>query len=480
MGLAACDDSSSEDSSGVSYVQFYNGASNAPGLYLTLDNDLDEDDEDYIERTYSRVAYGEATSRYDITVEEFLIELGWQSGDSSARDDLSVAYQEYYEFSEDQIHLIVASGDIQTPTINYYSYEKIDDDNDVDDELFNLRFLSLLSSNSAYDVYYSADDETYNEAQLLLSISQGELTESQKLEQGDYIFYITEAGSTDVMFETQAVPYYYAAQYTTVLRSDTTNATAPYALDVISSTGVNTYISDDGQSVFRVYNAIAENELLTDYQLNIDVDLVSPEESIENDALAYESFGETHTLLGGDYAVTIYNTEAKTLLLQNHLMVLEENSNKTLFLYVEEEYIDDDGDGDLDEDNDGQVDEIEAQVKTLLVDNSLDQGVYEHNVNFINLANSDDFSYVNVYFVQNDETISTATNAVSAAFGVPADIDLVNNTYQVYVVAKDGSSDLLLTSFTHTLDEESTEQFMILKADSNSATGYSVDIENQL
>ena len=479
LGLAACDDESSDDSSSVSYVQFYNGASNAPGLYLTLDNDLDEDDENYIERTYSAVDYAQATGRYEITVEEFLIELGWQSGDSTSRDDLSITYQDYYEFTEDQIHLMIASGDVQTPTVNFHSFDVIDDESDVDDSLSNVRFISLLSTGMSYDIYYSADDETYNEAQLLFTVSENELTENQKLEQGDYIFYITEAGATDVMFETEAVPYSYAAQYTTVLRSDTTNVNVPYALDVISSTGVASYIADEGQSVLRVYNAIAEHELLTDYQLSIDVDFISPEETIETDGLAYESFGDEYTLLGGDYAVTIYNTEAQSVLLQNHLMVLEENSNKTLFLYVEEEYIDDDGDGDLDEDNDGQVDEIEAQVKTLLVDNSLNQGIYEHNVNFINLANSDDFNYVSVYFVQNDETISTASNTLSATFGIPADIDLVNNTYQVYVVAKDGSSDLLLTSFTHILDEDSTEQFMILKADNTSATGYSVDIEDQ-
>jgi len=56
---------------------------------------------------------------------------------------------------------------------------------------------------------------------------------------------------------------------------------------------------------------------------------------------------------------------------------------------------------------------------------------------------------------------------------------LKNNTYQVYVVAKNNSSDIILNAFELTLDEESNEQFMIVEVDETSPTGYKVSLFDQ-
>ena len=48
--LSACGGSSSDDTKG--YIKFYNASSDSPGIYLTLDENLDEDEDDEFEQTF--------------------------------------------------------------------------------------------------------------------------------------------------------------------------------------------------------------------------------------------------------------------------------------------------------------------------------------------------------------------------------------------------------------------------------------------
>lgn len=87
--LAGCG-SSSDGDSGNGYLQFYNGSKNAPAVFLTIDENLNEDDEDEIEITYSAVEYGVATSAKEVADQHYYYELAWQNEDSNDREDLAL------------------------------------------------------------------------------------------------------------------------------------------------------------------------------------------------------------------------------------------------------------------------------------------------------------------------------------------------------------------------------------------------------
>ena len=114
-----------------------------------------------------------------------------------------------------------------------------------------------------------------------------------------------------------------------------------------------------------------------------------------------------------------------------------------------------------------------------MVSNSSRSSIYDHEIKMINLVDSAEFGSFTIYFVRNDETINTAYYKKVVSFADSELLYLNNNTYQVYVVAKDNSSDIILNAFELTLDEESKEQFMIVEVDDTQPTGYKVSLFDQ-
>jgi hypothetical protein len=98
----------------------------------------------------------------------------------------------------------------------------------------------------------------------------------------------------------------------------------------------------------------------------------------------------------------------------------------------------------------------------------------------INLVDSSEFSAFTIYFVRNAETIETAFYKKAVSFADSELLYLKNNTYQVYVVAKDNSSEIILNAFELILDEESKEQFMVVEVDNTAPTGYKVSLFDQI
>jgi len=477
LTLAGCGSSSDDDATG--YVKFYNASKNAPALFLTIDEDLDDSSDDHVEVTFNGVEYTKSLTNYEVDTDSYFFELAWQDEDSSTRDNLEIVYEGDIQVKEDEIQFVVASEDVASPTVNVYSIPVIDDDDDADDDLFNVRVLNMHPDSEAIDVYLSNSDETFNEAQLIGGFSYTELSENSKFDQDEYVFYITLSGGTDILYESNKVSFYYASQYVMLVRENNGSGTSPYVIDKVSNSSVEEFIDAESEAKFRVYNAIRTHELLENYDGNFDVFINGVDDDADFTQLSYGSVSEPLTLDKGDYSIDLLGSESGEALLSNHLFSLTENSDKTVFFYLNEENVDLDGDGDVDEDGDGQIDEIEVKVNSLVVSNSTSDSIYAHNVALVNLVDNEDFSFVRFYFVRSDETISSAYNSQFVSYADPETVNLLNNTYQVFVVADVDSSEIILSSFELVLDEESVELFMVVENDENSATGYSVDVISQ-
>ena len=264
-----------------------------------------------------------------------------------------------------------------------------------------------------------------------------------------------------------------------IVRENSGSGTSPYAMDKMSNSSITEYLDSNSEAQFRAYNAIREHELLPNYTGSFDIYINGVDDEAEISGLEMGTYSESKIQNKGDYSLDLVLPDTAERLLSNHLLSLAENSNKTVFFYLDEEAVDLDGDGDVDENNDGIVDEIEVTIKSLVVANSTRESIYDHKITMIDLVDSEDFNFVKFYFVRSDETIETALYNRSAVYTQPESIYLQNNTYQVFAIAEVDSSEIILSNVEMTLDEDSDELFLIVEADLNSPTGYRIEMLKQ-
>lgn len=469
--VSACGSSSSDDSS-AGYLKFYNASQNSPAIFVTIDEDIETSEADEVEITYSPIEYGFGSSNSQITSQNYTIELAWQDEDSSARSELEMIYQDGITITDDVIQFVVMAGDVQAPRVLEFPIPIVDDDDDSTYDRFNFRVLNMHPSVESVDLYMSESDESFNEAQLVLTASGEVLTDNIKQDQGNYIVYLTAPGSQEVLFESSEMEFAYASQYIFVIRENNGAGNSPFIVDRLSNSSTLAYIDQDAQAQISVYNAIAEHELLADYTGEIDVFINGTDQDPQFSSLGFGQSSDSIVLENGDYSLDVKSSGQDTSLLKNHLLSLSENVSKSLFLYADEVAVDDDGDGDVDENGDGIIDTLEVNVHSLVVENSSRDSIYDHQIDLVNLIDSDEFSLVTVYFVRSNETIETATYKRSVPFPGHDNLVLNNNTYQVYVVAKENSSDIILSTLELVLSEDASNLFLVLENDPFSSTGY--------
>jgi len=470
IGLVGCN---SDDDETDGYIQFYNASPNAPKLFLIVDKN---DDDDYDEVIHTGVSYAQSTGYLEYEVDAYDIEIAWQDDDDT--NNLETIYTDQLQVTEDNIQFVVINEDISNPNVLIFDTPVIDDDDDLDDDLFNIRFLNMHSWSAGIDIYLSKSNETFNEAMLIGQYNYSEISQNIKFEQDDYIFYITSAGSSDILYQSDEISYPSTAQYVMVIRQNIGSGSSPFILDKVSSSSrVVEYPDADAEGKFRVYNGITHHQLLPSYQGVFDLHLDGIDTSAEISSLALGEFSHSFLTSFGDYSMSLTLEASDQTLVDNHLLTLDINSDKSVFFYLLEEDVDEDGDGDVDENGDGYVDEIEVTINSLIVNNNPYESIYDHQVNVINLV--DEFKSLDVYFVRSDETIETADYSTKAYYTTPHAITLRNNTYSVYVIAEEDSSELILATFELTLDETSQDLFLILEEDVDSATGYKMSFQNQ-
>ena len=478
IGLTGCG-SSSDDTSNDGYVKFYNGSENAPAIHLIVDEDLETSEDDEIEVTFGGVAYGHALGNSQLENNDYFYELAWQDDDSTSRDELEVIYQGDVKVIDDTIHMISMKGDISAPEVLEFDIPIIDEDDDDTYERFNFRFLNLHPNNESFDVYISEDDETFNEAELLSSVAPEVLTDNIKRDQGSYIFYITASGSDEVLYQSNNIDFFYTSQYVMVVRKNDGAGTSPYIIDQLTNSSTYTHIDSDAEAQFNVYNALITHELQPIYTGRFDLHIGAVDDTPEVNNLDFGTSSDTIPMASGDYAVTIMDNATQQPLMTNHLLTLPENSNKTVFFYADIVDVDEDGDGNVDEDGDGIVDKQEYHVHSKVVSNSVSESIYHHNLALVNFVDSDDFNSVTYYFVRSDETIDTAYYKRTLGFIEDKTLTLSNNTYEVYAVAQDNGSEIILDSLTLTLDESFDDAFIVVEKEATSATGYKITLFDQ-
>ncbi|MFW8591545.1 hypothetical protein ACOI22_12135 [Glaciecola sp. 2405UD65-10] len=480
--LAGCGGSGSDDDD-VGYVKFYNASYDSPSIYMTLDEDLDNDDDDEFEQTFSAIAYANASSRISVESQDYFIELAWQDEESSVRSDLEIVYEDQFKVESDVTHWVVMSDSVQSPTVTIFDIPNFDEDQqdeDSEDDIFNLRLVNLHPTINDIDVYMSESDETFNEATLLDSLQTNSLSDNFRIDEDQYKIYITLSGSSEVLFTSDEINYAFGGQYLLAVRENQGVGGSPFVVDNISNSSITQYDALESTANVSIFNGLNSNDLVADYDAKIDITINGVTAIPDIDALEYGAFSEAYVVDSGDYRFSVANDTNDEIFLENRILSLPQNTNRTLFLYWTEEEVDDDNDGIVDEDEDGIVDEIRPVITSLVVDNSDRSRLYDKELLLLNLVNSDDFSVVSFYFVKSDEIIETAENSRNVIQGNASSLILLNNTYQVFVVASIDNNEIILDELSLTLDEDSTDQFLILEHSDVNSSGYALRSVDQI
>ncbi len=440
LTLAGCGGSSSGDESyPEAYLQFYNGSANSPTTQVLQDDTL-----------LGSSSYGDATSLYSLEAGNTEIELQWQDADgqeagiSELEIDLRTGYKT----------LLMMAGDFDSPDITEFQIDR----SELEDE-FYLYALSVLPDGQSYDLYISDEGAPFSQAHYVMPLNyldfqQGEYWDSEEdilaWPEGDYVLYLTEPGSMEPVFESQAISFSYSSDYVLVARSTTGANDNNLVIDVIlNSTNIVANQDIAATSQFRVYSALAEGAQVT-------VSLDSGNGSPHQQTLAGGELSDFTSVTFGDYQISASVQGNDELGFGNQLITLNQGVSKTLIIF---------------EQDTGELASLEV------TDSALPQ-TFEHEVNVANLI--PEYGDIDIYFVRDDETIDTADyKMTSLDYAEARSINLPNDYYSVVAVYEDalGSDTLLYRS--EIVDFTQDELVMVsLEVDISSSTGYRAKILN--
>ena len=442
LGLSACGGSSGSSTDySYAYIQFYNASPNGANVEM---REVDGD-------SFGSAQFGDTTSMYSMEKDEY--ELEFIRTDS---DDQEVLIDTYtVDLKTGYKTLIVMSGDFSDPIITEYQYER-----ETLEDHFRLFALSVTIDQDSYDFYLSDAGDPFEAANFLGTVTASEMIEldywdpdddSDYFDEGEYTIYLTEPGSTDVVFESQTIDFAYETEYLMTMRDVSGAIQDGLIVDTILNSSTVTALTDvEADAQYRIYNS-------TNLSTALDVTFggTTDEEDVAFSLDAGE-LSEFTAITYGDYRVTVSDSTGEFAQLSNKLITLNQGESKAILIY----------------ERNG------ALGAATFVESGLPQA-YDKTVNFINLV--EDFDDVDFYLVRNDETIDTAEyDLQNLEFGESDSEVLPSDYYEVIAVYEDDNEEQILLDRTALFGFNEEENYIVTVEPADTATGYEINILYQL
>lgn len=430
--LTGCGGSSSDDTSATytsSYIQLYNGSANSTSTRLIL---TDSDDSSVLA---GAATYTDATSLVTYTPATYDIKLSRLNSDG---DDIS-ALETSITLRQSYKHLLLLTGDYNSPEL--LTLEFLRDDSLTD--TFKLYVVSLLPDD-AYDVYLSKSDATFDDATLAATLNYSQFSSAVEFDSGNYIIYVTAAGSRDILFQSSKYNFEYLTEYVLVPRIASGPLAGNIAVDVINNTTTVGNLTDlTAQAQFRLYNSI-DSIGNSDIYLN---------DSVAFTSLAADSLSDYVELAAKDYRLSA-SDEQRVFYLNSALMTLNQGQSKAVVLYQN----------------------ASANTAAVVVEESNAPQIYDFDINVVNTITS--YSSLSVYFVPPNETIDTAEYYITSLnSGAQKEINVPDGEYTVFLLYTDSNKNQTL------LAESEVQQFvagsnylLIAEPDNSSNSGYKLSV----
>ncbi|NRQ44598.1 DUF4397 domain-containing protein [Rheinheimera sp. YQF-2] len=431
--LTGCGGSSSEETSATytsSYIQLYNGSANSTSTRLLL---TDSDDSTVLAGT---AAYTDATSLVSYTPASYDISLSRlnSDGDDISMLDSSITLRQSYK------HLLFLTGDYNNPEL--LTLQFLRDDSLTDS--FKLYVVSLLPDDSSYDVYLSTSDTGFDEATLTATLNYSQISPVMEFERGNYIIYITEAGSRDILFQSSKYNFEYLTEYVLVPRIASGPLEGNIAVDVINNTTTVGNLTDlTAPAQFRLYNSV-DSAGSSDIFLNSSVALT---------ALATDTLSDYLQLAAKDYRLSATDEQGQPLL-SSSLLTLNQGESKVVVLYQN----------------------ADAVTSALVAEESNTPQIYDFDINVVNTIF--DYSALSVYFVPPNETVDTTEYYITSVnSGAQKEISIPDGEYTVFLLyTDDNKNKMLLAESELQAFVAGSNYLLVAEPDSNSSSGYKLSL----
>jgi hypothetical protein len=436
-GLAACGGSDSSSDYSYAYIQFYNASPNGANVEM---REVDGD-------SFGSAQFGDTTAMYSMDNGE--IELEFIRTDS---DDQEVLIDTYtVNLKNGDKHLIVMSGDFDSPIISEYSYTR-----ETLEDHFRLFALSVTIDEGSYDFYLAESGDPFEAANFLGTVTASEMIEfdywdpdddSDYFDEDEYTIYLTEPGSTEVLFESQTIDFAYETEYLLTMRDVSGAIQSGLVVDTILNSSSVTALTDvEADSQYRIYNS---TNITTALDVTFGGNTDEEDVAFSLDAGELSEFTEIGY---GDYRVTVTDTSGEAATLSNKLITLNQGESKAILIY----------------------EKAGALGAVTFVESGLPQA-YDKTVNFINLV--EDFDDVDFYLVRNDETIDTAEyDLQNLEFGETDSEVLPSDYYEVIAVYEDDNEEQILLDRTALFGFNEEENYIVTVEPADTATGYEINI----
>ncbi len=437
--LSGCSSDSDDSSTDYTYayLQFYNASPNGANVEM---REVDGD-------SFGSSQFGDTTSMITMDSGEVELEFIRTDGDDQEVEveTLTITLKEGYKT------IIVMSGDFDAPVFTEYSYER----ESLEDH-FRLFSLAVTIDASSYDFYLSDAGDPFESANHLGTVTTGDMVEfeywdqdddSSDFDEGEYTLYLTEPGSTEVVFESQTLNFVYATEYVLAIRDVSGAIQEGTIVDTILNSSTVTAITDvEADSQYRIYNS---TELASSLQVTFGG---NDDETDVTFSLDSGELSDFTAIRYGDYRVTVESTEDGISDLSNKLITLNQGESKAILLYEDE--------GEL-----GAVTFVESGLPQ----------AYDKTVNFVNLDT--DFDDVDFYLVRNDETIDTAEYEVqNVEFGETNIEVLPSDYYEIIAVYEDENDELVLLDRTSLFGFNEEQNYIVTVEPADTPTGYEINI----
>lgn len=431
--LTGCGGSSSEETSATytsSYIQLYNGSANSTSTRLLL---TDSDDSTVLAGS---AVYTDATSLVSYTPASYDISLSRlnSDGDDISMLDSSITLRQSYK------HLLLLAGDYSSPEL--LTLQFLRDDSLTDS--FKLYVVSLLPDDSSYDVYLSTSDTGFDDATLAATLNYSQISSVLEFDRGNYIIYLTEAGSRDILFQSSKYNFEYLTEYVLVPRIASGPLEGNIAVDVINNTTTVGNLTDrTAQAQFRLYNSV-DSAGRSDIYLDEGLAVMS---------LTADSLSDYVELAAKDYRLSATDEQGQSFL-NNALLTLNQGESKAVVLYQN----------------------AAAATAVMVIEESNTPQIYDFDINVVNTIF--DYSALSVYFVPANETVDTTEYSITSVnSGAQKEINLPDGEYTIFLLyTDDNKNKTLLAESELQAFVAGSNYLLVAEPDSNSSSGYKLSL----
>lgn len=435
LALAACGSSGKKKEDNAinnnSYLQFYNGSANSVRTNMFNGNSK-----------LASARYGESTRAYKVKDGDIKFKL---TNDGSGNSSKEIK-KETIKVGKGEKALVLLSGDYDNAELVTHKFKR-----KKYTKQFTITATSVVKGATTYDMYFAKSGVAFDKSKKIGNLNYQKFSTAKSSAkngywaQGDYVVYLTEPGKKKIMFQSPLIKMNTATEYMAIVRH-VSDIDKRLVLDLVTnSSSTRSYSHINAPVKYRVYNSLDDK--------NLQVQLVKSQSSSEPVLdIKPNTLSALKTIDFGDYQLSVKDNSQT--LLQNVLLSLQQGKYKSVVLF---------------NDADNKLSSIE-------VEESLKSQSKEHDVNIVNLSTK--YDKVDIYFVRDNETISSAKYKVTKLGKLKTQqLRIPNGHYEVVAIHKQSTDKTLLLYRTQKLAFNQAKNYLItLEPETQAPTGYQLRV----